>query len=65
MTFVDFVARYRIEKAKNLLQDSRWRISGVAFEVGFQSLSQFNRSFRRIEGQSPKQYRAAITKSLR
>ena len=65
MTFVDFVARYRIEKAKNLLQDPHWRISEVAFEVGFQSLSQFNRSFRRIEGQSPKQYRAAITKSLR
>jgi AraC-like DNA-binding protein len=65
MTFVDFVARYRIEKAKNLLQDPHRRISEVAFEVGFQSLSQFNRSFRRIEGQSPKQYRAAIAKSLR
>lgn len=65
MTFVEFVARYRIEKAKNLLQDPHWRISEVAFEVGFQSLSQFNRSFRRLEGQSPKQYRAAMTNSLR
>jgi AraC-like DNA-binding protein/ligand-binding sensor protein len=65
MTFVDFVARYRIEKAKNLLQDPHWRISEVAFEVGFQSLSQFNRSFRRIEGQSPKQYRGTMTKCLR
>lgn len=65
MTFVDYVARYRIEKAKNLLQNPHLRISEVAFEVGFQSLSQFNRSFRRIEGQSPKQYRAAMAKSLR
>lgn len=65
MTFVDYVARYRIEKAKNLLQNPHLRISEVAFEVGFQSLSQFNRSFRRIEGQPPKQYRAAMAKGLR
>jgi hypothetical protein len=48
-----------------LLQDPHLRISEVAFDVGFQSLSHFNRSFRRIEGQSPKQYRAAMAKSLR
>lgn len=65
MTFVDYVARYRIEKAKNLLQNPHLRISEVALDVGFQSLSQFNRSFRRIEGQSPKQYRAAMAKTLR
>jgi AraC-like DNA-binding protein len=33
------------------------RISEIAFEVGFQSLSQFNRSFRRVAGVSPKEYR--------
>jgi hypothetical protein len=60
MTLVDYLARYRIEKAKNLLQDPHLRTSEVALEVGFQSLSQFNRSFRRIEGQSPKQYRAGV-----
>jgi AraC-like DNA-binding protein len=49
MTFVNYVACYRIEKAKNLLQHPHLRISEVALEVGFRSLSQFNRSFRRIE----------------
>jgi AraC-like DNA-binding protein len=33
------------------------RVSEAAFGVGFQSLSQFNRVFRRIAGESPTQYR--------
>lgn len=59
LNFVDYVARLRVEKAKNLLQNPRFRISEVAYEVGFQSLSQFNRTFRRIVGASPRGFRAA------
>jgi AraC-like DNA-binding protein len=33
------------------------RISEIAFHVGYQSLSQFNRSFARIAGVSPTQFR--------
>lgn len=58
LKFVDFVARTRIEKARTLLQDPKRRISEVAFDVGFQSLSQFNRAFKKIAGQSPREYRA-------
>jgi AraC-like DNA-binding protein len=57
LNFADYVARVRVEKAKNLLQNPNLRISEIAFDVGFQSLSQFNRSFRRIAGVSPKEYR--------
>jgi AraC-like DNA-binding protein/ligand-binding sensor protein len=60
MRFVEYVARSRIEKARNLLQNPKLRISEVAFDVGFQSLSQFNRAFRRITGQSPRNYRASL-----
>ena len=35
------------------------RISEIAFAAGFQSLSQFNRVFKRFSGKSPTQYRAA------
>jgi AraC-like DNA-binding protein len=35
------------------------RISEIAFEVGFQSLSQFNRVFKKLSGKSPSAYRAA------
>jgi AraC-like DNA-binding protein len=32
-------------------------VTEVAYDVGFQSLSQFNRSFRRVTSQSPTEYR--------
>lgn len=59
INFVDFVGRTRIEKARNLLENPNLRISEIAYEVGFQSLSQFNRAFRRVTGQAPSQYRAS------
>ena len=57
LKFIGFVARTRIEKARNLLQNPNLRISEVAFEIGFQSLSQFNRTFKKITGRSPSDYR--------
>lgn len=60
INFVEFVARTRVEKARNLLLNPDRRVSEVAFEVGFQSLSQFNRSFRKIAGESPRDYRAKL-----
>ena len=56
--FVDYVARLRFSRACQLLQYSHERISKIAFEVGFQSLSQFNRVFKKLSGQSPTEYRA-------
>ncbi|HEV7867600.1 MAG TPA: helix-turn-helix transcriptional regulator [Chthoniobacteraceae bacterium] len=60
LNFVDHVARTRVEKARNLLLNPHRRVSQVAFEVGFQSLSQFNRAFLRIAGESPRAYRAKL-----
>jgi AraC-like DNA-binding protein/ligand-binding sensor protein len=57
ITFTDYLARVRIEKVKNLLLNPNKRISEAAYEVGFQSLSQFNRVFRRIAGEAPTAYR--------
>jgi AraC-like DNA-binding protein/ligand-binding sensor protein len=55
--FVDYVARVRVEKAKSRLLDPRARISEVAYAVGFQSLSQFNRAFKKFTGEAPNEYR--------
>jgi len=59
INFVDYVAHARFEEACRLLHDSDLRISEIAFAVGFQSLSQFNRVFKRFSGESPTQFRAA------
>jgi AraC-like DNA-binding protein/ligand-binding sensor protein len=60
INFVEYVARTRVEKARNLLQNPNLRISEIAFDVGFQSLSQFNRAFKKVAGQSPRDYRASL-----
>ena len=57
INYTDYVARVRIEKAKNLLLNPNLRISEIAFEVGFQSLTHFNRVFKRIVGLAPTAYR--------
>ena len=59
MNFVEYVACIRFEKACKLLHDGGLRISDIAFAAGFQSLSQFNRVFKKLCGESPTQFRAA------
>lgn len=59
INFVDYVAHARFKNACDLLRNSRLRISEIAFAVGFQSLSQFNRVFKKLSGKSPSAYRAA------
>lgn len=57
LTLTDYIARARVEKVKQLLLNPHTRVSEAAYEAGFQSLSQFNRVFRRIAGQAPSAYR--------
>jgi AraC-like DNA-binding protein len=59
INFVQYVARTRYEKAAALLGDADLRVSEIAFAAGFQSLSQFNRVFKKFSGKSPTEYRAA------
>jgi len=59
ITFTDYLARVRVEKAKHLLRNPNLRVSEVAFETGFESISQFNRSFKRIVKRTPTEYRDA------
>jgi len=60
LNFTEYVSRVRVERAKNLLLNPNARVSEVAYEVGFQSLTHFNRIFRRLVGQSPTDYRRRL-----
>ena len=55
--FTEYVSRVRTEKAKNLLLNPNLRVSEIAYEVGFQSLTHFNRVFKKVAGESPTDYR--------
>lgn len=61
MTLTEFVNRRRVEWAKRKLLDPRARVTEIAYDVGYQSLSQFNRSFLKYVGQSPTKYRQGST----
>jgi AraC-like DNA-binding protein/ligand-binding sensor protein len=60
LTFVNFLSLARVERAKLLLQNKNLRISEIAYEVGFQSLTHFNRIFHKLVGHSPTQYRSSV-----
>jgi AraC-like DNA-binding protein len=61
--FTDYLSRVRTERAKNLLLNPNLRVSEIAYEVGFQSLTHFNRVFKRILGRSPTDYRGQLARA--
>ena len=60
ITFTEFVCRTRMEKAKDLLLNPNLRVSEIVYEVGFQSLTHFNRVFKKTMGETPTHYRSRI-----
>jgi AraC-like DNA-binding protein len=56
MTFTDFVNQYRITQAKTLLLQDK-TISEVCYEVGFESLSYFNKLFKKLAGENPSSFK--------
>ena len=57
LTFTEYLGRVRIERAKTQLLNPNRRVSEIAYDVGFQSLTHFNRLFRQVAGQSPTKFR--------
>lgn len=56
LTFTDFVNEYRVSQARQLLHSSR-TVADIGFAVGFTNLSHFNKTFKRVTGQTPSGYR--------
>jgi AraC-like DNA-binding protein len=56
-TFTDYLLHLRINEAQKLLQETELSISEIAYRVGFENLSYFNRSFKRIAGMTPREVR--------
>src|SRR6202047_3059537 len=65
LKFTDYVARVRLEDARPPLLDSNKRVSEVAYDVGFQSLTQFNRMFKRVFGHAPTEFRNHLNSKSR
>jgi AraC-like DNA-binding protein len=58
--FFDFVNEYRIQKAMNILKDpskNQFTVLEILYEVGFNSKSSFNTSFKKYTNLTPTAYR--------
>ncbi|MEO0337703.1 MAG: AraC family transcriptional regulator [Bacteroidota bacterium] len=65
--YASYIAQLRVEEAKQLLLSSdhqHLKISTIAFDSGFNSVSSFNHNFRKIVGMTAKEYRAGKSQSL-
>lgn len=58
LTFREYLTQVRIECAKSLLMNSGKNVTEIAYESGFQSLSQFHRVFKKVYGASPGEMRS-------
>ena len=57
LTYQEYVRRFRLEQACKLLATTDRPVTAIAFESGFQSISQFHRSFKAVYGEAPLKYR--------
>ncbi|GMN06723.1 AraC family transcriptional regulator [Croceitalea sp. MTPC5] len=56
-TFTSFLNQYRITQAKRLLLLGK-NVSEACYECGFESLSYFNRTFKKVSGENPSQFKS-------
>ncbi|WP_114748051.1 ATP-binding protein [Pleomorphovibrio marinus] len=56
----EFIRIYKLKKAKNLLEQNSGNISEVAYSVGFNSISYFNKCFKRQYGTTPTDFVTAL-----
>ncbi|WP_166244679.1 response regulator [Paenibacillus turpanensis] len=59
-TFSEYVTRSRLQRAKELLLQTRLPISDIAEQVGYQTPKYFIKLFKEYEGKSPSQFRKEL-----
>lgn len=60
LTYTEYLSLVRVGRAKQLLANPQMRISEVAFDAGFNSITHFNRTFRKTTGLSPTAFREQL-----
>lgn len=60
MSFSEFITEFRIKEAQRILSDPKTRdksVLDIAYDVGYNSKSAFNRAFKNITRMTPSQFR--------
>jgi AraC-like DNA-binding protein len=61
LSFTEFLNNYRVNQAKLMLMNHK-NVSEACFDTGFDSLSYFNRTFKRVTGENPSAFRKKYSK---
>lgn len=61
-TLNQYITEYRMEKAKKLLEDPRYKITDISTRIGYSDGNYFGKSFKKVVGLSPSEYREKMTK---
>ena len=59
-SFIMYLSEFRVERAKELLEDIRVNIKDISSSVGYRDSNYFAKVFKRIIGQTPSEYRLTI-----
>lgn len=57
VTFVEYLTKVRMDKAKQLLRTTGTKTTEIAFEVGFRDAHYFSNLFKKTQGCTPREYR--------
>jgi AraC-like DNA-binding protein len=60
--FFDYINTYRCEQVKRLLKgpDKGFTVTEAMYQSGFNSKSSFNKEFKKLTGQTPKEFRRSL-----
>ena len=55
-TLLNYLTRYRVQKAMELLRDCRVKVYEVAAQVGYRDITYFSATFKKVTGVTPSEY---------
>ena len=56
-TYIEYLHQLRITQAKKLLLETGKTVTDISYEVGYHTITHFNKHFKLIVGMTPSQYR--------
>jgi transcriptional regulator GlxA family with amidase domain len=61
MSFINYLNKVRVDKAKELIRDTQLPVTQIAMIVGFENLSSFYRGFKKVHDRSPLEFRSKVS----
>ncbi len=61
--FSEYVINTRLKKAKELLEETNLKVGEIAAKVGYDSVPYFIKSFKKVYGKTPNEYRIISLKA--